>query len=222
MSSTKSKLRLMGAFAALASLALAISCRGFFVNPTLTSVSVGPQSLTLNINETWQMGATGTYSDGTQKTLTSGVVWSTSDASIVSVGQTSGVVQGQGIGQATITASAGSCSSCSGSTTVTVVLTGVTSIVINPGSSSATVNVSTAYYNATAEPAGVDITNNGAVWTVQDTSGNDVTADFTIAYVTGSGMGFTPLSTATLPTYNVIASYPGTTAVGKATLNVTQ
>ena len=31
MSPTKSQLRLMGAFAALATLALAISCRGFFV-----------------------------------------------------------------------------------------------------------------------------------------------------------------------------------------------
>ena len=69
MSSTKQRIRLMGAFAALATLALAISCRGFFVNPTLTGVSVGPQSLTLNLNQTFQMTATGTYDDGSQKNL---------------------------------------------------------------------------------------------------------------------------------------------------------
>ncbi len=42
MSSKKSKLRLLGAFAALATLALAVSCPGFFVNPTLTAIAVGP------------------------------------------------------------------------------------------------------------------------------------------------------------------------------------
>ncbi|HTT20047.1 MAG TPA: hypothetical protein VMG82_13945 [Candidatus Sulfotelmatobacter sp.] len=52
----------------------AASCNGFFVDPTLTSVSVGPQNLSIQINEQWKMGATGTYSDGSQKTLTSGVV----------------------------------------------------------------------------------------------------------------------------------------------------
>lgn len=152
MSSTKSKLRLMGAFAALATLALAISCRGFFVNPTLTGVSVGPQGLTLNLNQTWQMGATGTYSDGSQKTLMSGVAWSSSDGNTVSVGQTTGVVKGLLTGSATITASAGSCAACSGSTSVSVVLTGVTSIVVSPGSTSATINTTPAYFLATAFP----------------------------------------------------------------------
>lgn len=78
MSSTKQKLRVAGAVAALAFLALAAGCTGFFVNPTLTGVSVGPSGLTLNVNQTWQMTATGTYDDGSQKTLTSGVVWSSS------------------------------------------------------------------------------------------------------------------------------------------------
>ena len=42
MSSKQQRIRLVGAFAALATLALAVSCKGFFVNPTLTGVSVGP------------------------------------------------------------------------------------------------------------------------------------------------------------------------------------
>ncbi len=42
--SSKQILRLIGAFAALAALALAISCRGFFVNPTLTSIVIAPSA----------------------------------------------------------------------------------------------------------------------------------------------------------------------------------
>jgi uncharacterized protein YjdB len=212
----------MGAFAALATLALAISCRGFFVNPTLTGVSVGPQSLTLNLNQTFQMTATGTYDDGSQKNLTSGVAWSSSDPTTVSVGQTSGQVDGLLTGSATITASSGGCAACSGSTTVTVVLTGITSITVTPSSASATVNATTAYFKAIAQPGSIDITDSGAVWTVQDSSGTDDTADFSIGFVDGSGEGFSPTSSATLPSYTVVVTYPGTTAVGKATLNVTQ
>jgi Bacterial Ig-like domain (group 2) len=222
MSPMKQKLRLMGALAALATLALAISCRGFFVNPTLTGVSVGPQGLTINVNQTWQMGATGTYSDGSQKTLTSGVTWSSSDGNTVSVGQTSGVVTGAQIGSASITAAAGSCSACSGSTTVTVVLTGITSIIVGPSSASAKVNQTSGYFTATAQPGSVDITNSGAVWKVQDSTGTDQTANFTLSFLAGSGEGFLPLTGATLPSYTVVASYPGTNFVGKATLFVTQ
>jgi hypothetical protein len=218
MSSTKVRLRLIGAFAALVALALAVSCRGFFVNPTLTGVSVGPQSLNLNLNETWQMSATGTYSDGSQKTLTSGIVWSSSDSSFVSVGQTTGIVTGVAVGSATITASAGSCSACTGSTTVTVVLTGVTSITISPSSASASINGSPAYYTALANGT-TDITNAGAVWTVVDSTGTNQTSNFTLSYVSGKGEGFLPTGSASVGTYTVEATYSN--VVGTATLNVT-
>jgi uncharacterized protein YjdB len=218
MSSTNSKLRLIAAFAALATLALAVSCRGFFVNPTLTGVSVGPANLNLNLNQTWQMQATGTYDDGSQRALTSGVVWNSSDPTTVSVGQSSGIVDGLLIGSATISASSGGCAACSGSTTVTVILTGVTSITVGPSSQSAKINGDPVFYTATAVPGG-DITQS-ATWTVQDSTGTDQTAEFTLSFVTGSGEGFVP-TTATVGQYKVIASYPGTTAVGTATINVT-
>lgn len=221
MPSRKSKLQLIGAFAALATLALAVSCTGFFVNPTLTGVSVGPQSLTLNINQTFQMSATGTYSDGSQKALTSGVVWASSDAGTVSVGQTSGIVTALQNGSATITASSGSCSACSGSTTVTVALTGVTAIIVSPSNASATVNQTAAQFQATAQPANVDITGSGAVWNVHDSSGTDQTANFTLSF-DGTFENIEPLSGATGASYTVVVSYPGTTATGTATLNVTQ
>jgi len=220
MSSTKQGIRLVGAFAALATLALAISCRGFFVNPTLTGVSVGPQGLTINVNETWQMTATGTYDDGSQKNLTSGVAWSSSDPTTVSVGQASGQVDGLITGSATITASSGGCSACTGSTTVTVVLTGVTSISVSPSSASATVNTP-AYFTATAQPGSIDITQAGT-WTVLDSTNTDQTANFTLGFVSGAGFGesFLPSSTVVPGTFTVNIAYPGTTATGRATLNV--
>ena len=39
------KLKLLGSFAVLLSLAFAVSCKGFFVNPTVTSMAIGPANL---------------------------------------------------------------------------------------------------------------------------------------------------------------------------------
>ena len=213
----RSNLRLIGAFALLAALALAASCNGFFVDPTLTGVSVGPQGLSLTLNQTWQMTATGTYNDNSQKALTSGVTWSSSDPTTVSVGQTSGIVTGVQIGQATITAAAGSCSACSGSTTVTVVLTGVTSIVVSPSNQSIN-NGTSAFFFAKANGT-TDITET-ATWTVVDSTGADQTANFSPSFVSSSqGEAITPNSgSVTTGTYTVEATYNG--IVGKATLNV--
>jgi len=82
MSSAKSKLRLIGAFATLATLALAISCRGFFVNPTLTSMAIGPANLSLAPGQSYQMVATGTYSDGSTGDITGKSVWTSTDQSV--------------------------------------------------------------------------------------------------------------------------------------------
>ena len=211
------RFRLIGAFAVLLTLALAVSCKGFFVNPTLTALSVGPQNLQLNVSQQWQMSATGTYSDGTQKTLTSGVTWSTSDSTTVSVGQTSGQVTGVKIGSATISASSGSCSGCTGSTSVSVVLQGVSSITVNGGGQTVhTQSGGPAYLTALANGS-IDITNT-ATWTVLDSTGTNQTANFTLSYVSGSGEGFMPNSTVPSGTYTVKATY--TSVVGSASLIV--
>jgi hypothetical protein len=84
MPSTKSKLRLVGAFAALTALALAASCRGFFVNPTISSLAIGPANLALSPGQQYQMVATATYSDGTTGTVTGQAVWSSASPNIAS------------------------------------------------------------------------------------------------------------------------------------------
>jgi hypothetical protein len=93
MSSTKSKLRLMGACAALATLALAVSCRGFFVNPTVTSITVGPTGVTLAPGATLQMVASGALSDNSPpRIVTSQCYWSSSNGSAATVDQHTGLV----------------------------------------------------------------------------------------------------------------------------------
>jgi hypothetical protein len=214
-------LRLFGSFAILLTLAVAAGCKGFFVNPTLTSVTVGPQA-TLNINQAIQMSATGTYSDGTQKTLNSGVTWSSSDSTAVSI-TPSGLATGLTIGSATITGSAGSCSACTGTTTVTVALQGVTQVTVTPGSQSVTIGGNPVFFHATAN--GTDITNpqNGTTWTVLDSSNTDQTANFTLSFVsgtgTGTGEGFVPNSGVAAGAYSVTATYNSVTS-NKVSLTV--
>lgn len=221
MSSKRS--RLIGAIAVLSTFSLLASCRGFFVNPTLTAVSVGPQNLSINVNQNWQMTATGTYSDGTQKTLNSGVTWSTTDSSAVSVGQSSGQVTGVAIGSATISASAGSCSACSGSTTVTVSLQGVTSVTVTPNNQTVTIASTPVYFHALANGS-TDITNpaDNTTWTVVDSANTDQTSNFSPTFVAGTGSGtgesFLPNSSVAIGTYTVKATY--NSIVGTATLNV--
>src|SRR5205823_7709278 len=102
MLSIKKKLQLLCAFTALLLLAGLVGCTGFFQNPVLTTLTVGPQAPNIQQGSTLQMSATGTFDDGSTKTLTSGVFWSTSDTSIASV-TSGGKVTAASAGTATIT-----------------------------------------------------------------------------------------------------------------------
>jgi hypothetical protein len=83
MSSPKSKLRLFCAFATLALFAVAsMSCRGFFVNPTITSLAIGPSNLTLAPSASYQMVATATYDDGSTGTVTGQALWTSTSTSV--------------------------------------------------------------------------------------------------------------------------------------------
>lgn len=211
------KFRLMGSSIALLALTFAAaSCDGFFVDPTLTSVSVGPQNLSLTVNEQWQMTATGTYSDGSQKTL-SNATWSSSDPTMLSVDQTSGKVTGQSVGSATVSASAGSCSSCSGSTSVIVTVQGISSITVSPTSQTVLIGGSPVFYKALTSGT-TDITNAGASWSVLDATGLDQTSNFTVGYQSGKGEGFLPSSSVIPGTYTVRAARGSVT--GTATMRV--
>src|SRR5438067_1855893 len=86
-SSTKRKIQVLLAFAALAMLALSLGCRGFFVNPTLTGITVGPTA-TIQQGKTVQMSATGNFDDGTTKALGKGAFWSSATDTSIKYGST--------------------------------------------------------------------------------------------------------------------------------------
>ena len=200
MVSTKRKIQILATLGALILLAAAIGCKGFFVNPTLTSITVGPATPTLTVGNTQQMSVTGTYDDGTTKALTSDVFWSSNDTSTATV-STSGKVTAVATGTATITAEAGT---VSGSTTVTVTVANLQSITVmpsNPSISSSQMQTFTAQGNISGGGT-VDLTTS-ATWTSSNTgvatmSGNVATGvaagNTTITATSGSIQGSTTLT----------------------------
>ena len=163
------RFKLIGAFAVLLSLALAVSCKGFFVNPTVSSITVGPSSVNIPVGSTQQMAATATYSDGSTGDVTSksGISWQSSDSTEATVTNT-GVVKGIAAGSPSITAQLGT---VSGQTSVTITLTNVTGIVITPTTSNIQTNGGTATFQAMANVSGqatqIDVTSQVA-WTISD------------------------------------------------------
>jgi hypothetical protein len=130
MLSSKSKLVLLS-FALVLSL-MSAGCRGFFVKPTLTTITVGPPTPSVQQGSTLQMAATGTFDDGSTKTLTSNVFWTSSDVTVAKI-SSGGLITAVSTGSATVTATSGT---VSGSTTVTVTLANLVSIQVKPANSS--------------------------------------------------------------------------------------
>jgi hypothetical protein len=227
MSSTENKLRLAGAFAALATLALALSCTGFFQNPILTTLTVDPPTPSINQGATQQMTATATYQDGSTSTLRGGtscsgntVCWSSSDTTVATI-TTGGLLSGVAQGTATITAASGA---ITGTTTATVDLTNITNFQVCEGTFGATTNCGTTItWNATlnvsqnfvaqGESNGttVDLTTS-ATWTVPSTAPD----------IQCSNPGVSPESCTALTgaTNAAVTVTYGTTPLLTATINV--
>ena len=211
MLSSKKKLQLVTAFATLFLFAVVVGCNGFFVDPVLTSIAVGPTA-TINQGATVQESAIGTYNDGSTKTLGSGVQWSSSDATAASVNN-SGLVTGASPGSATITAAF---QATSGTSSITVSLGNVTALKITPLSGTVAVNAISLPFFAYATVAGsstpVDVSPT-ATWT---TSSQTVTIN--VPSTTGVGVTFTDTVSESV---TIQATYTSTTTLtATATLTV--
>jgi Bacterial Ig-like domain (group 2) len=105
MSSTKQKLHIAGAFAALATLALAVSCKGFFVPEQLASMTISPASPTVPLGGSTQLEAFGTNTDSSSAgNISSKVTWSSSGGGITVSG--SGLLTGTDLSSAAATITA--------------------------------------------------------------------------------------------------------------------
>jgi len=211
MSSTKPKLRLIGAFAALAALALAVSCRGFFVNPTLTSLAIGPANLSLSPSQSFQMVATATYSDGSTNTVTGQCVW-TSSAPGVANFIAPGKLQAAALanlatlpGTTNVSASDGTVSSSTQTVNVCPVVESLT-ITVNKGSSWTGPGGTTLQFDALATFNGATGTTDvtaSVTWTISNTS--------VLPSIDSNGQGTPSLSQANMPT-TIFATLCGTTS----------
>lgn len=205
MSSTKSKLRLVCAFAALATLALAVGCRGFFVKPTLTAVAVGPVSPTIyvgGVDDTVQMFAVGTFND-TSNASTS-VTWgvtgtATNGQSNIATITAGGLVTATNAGSGTVTATSNILPTISGTQPIIVSVACTSAPIVTPSTASLTELSPSQEFTATCN-GGQDIstvatwfssntalaTFSSDVLTAVEGSGNDGTL-----YITASANGFT-------------------------------
>ncbi|HYL94376.1 MAG TPA: Ig-like domain-containing protein [Terriglobales bacterium] len=96
--------------------------------PTISSIVITPDGLTLGIGIGEQYTATAIYSDGSTQDLVSGVTWSSSATGVATI-NSSGLATTVGAGTATITAKVGSFTD---STLLTVVAANLVSISVTP------------------------------------------------------------------------------------------
>lgn len=185
------------------------SCSGFFIKPSISSIFVQPSSATVGVGQMVSLAAFATYSDGTQNQISGGSVgWSSSDNTIATVTSPGGSVTGVAIGTATITASS---QGISGTASVNVTISNITSLVINttPGSTVkqtiATINGTNgtlqfyAYANGSAQN---DVTQS-VTWTSSNTS--------VATIVSGASSGNGVASAVAGGTTNITATITNTT-----------
>jgi trimeric autotransporter adhesin len=96
--------------------------------PTISSIVITPDGLTLGIGIGEQYTATAIYSDGSTQDLVSGVTWSSSATGVATI-NSSGLATTVGAGTATITAKVGSFTD---TTLLTVVAANLVSISVTP------------------------------------------------------------------------------------------
>jgi uncharacterized protein YjdB len=208
MLNRKKKAKILAAFTGLFIAAFGVGCSGFFVNPTLTSVTVGPQA-SIQQGKTVQMSAVGTYDDGSSKTLTN-IFWSSSDSTIATISET-GLVSGLTPGDVTITGSSGT---QSGTNTVTVTLAGLTAITVAPQNTTITAGDGQTFTaTGTASGKQVDITDQ-VTWSVS----NDLQG--TVSIDTSGNLTSETTSVTTTTTIQVIATDPSTGITGKTNLTI--
>jgi len=213
MPSTKRMFRLLSAFATLLLLAGAVACHGFFVDPTLTSLAVGPTGQTIVEGHTLQMTATGTYDDSSTKNLTASALWTSDNAtSCAAINGNTGLVTAVQVVTnsctANITAQVGTVTSSS--VAVNVTIGNITSIVVTPTNPSITAGNSQQFV-ATAN--GTAVVTNSVNWTLGNTTNT------TGVSINTSGLLTTQSGSVTAQTtIQVIATDPSSNVSGQTNL----
>lgn len=212
----KWNLRVIGALAVLGTLALAASCRGFFVNPTLTQISISPNAPQVQVGQTEGLSVYGTYNDGSTGQVTTGVSWSSSDSGVASFSSpTSNVLQGVSTGTATITAQA---QAVSATADATVFIT-ISQITISPTTASVTNGQTYDGFTVKGISNGqtVDLTPSATVTAYQS---GTVATSVTCSYNSSDDKQDCTTTAGDTGTFQIVATYAGSALSATATLTV--
>jgi hypothetical protein len=158
------------------------------------------------------MSAVGTYDDGSQKNLKSGVQWNSDTPTVASV-NSSGLVTGVGPGKAIIS---GSSETVTGSATMTVTISGLTSIKVSTADGLSSIPYGSAErFVATGTAGGqeFDITDS-VTWSTNPSSINNVSISST------SGLLITTSGPTTTVQFLVVATDPTTGIFGQMSFSV--
>jgi hypothetical protein len=216
---TGRKLALTLAFTVLVALAFGVSCRGFFVNPTIASFVISPTNPTVPFpNGTQQMSAFGTDTDGNPTgNITGKISWSSSDTGVISIGTaalpgtTPGLMTAIAQSSSLVTITANYQALAAQTTTAAVCVVGASDLAILPLDYVDNTGAATQDYTASVTVGGV--------------GGTDVTASAqwatTNTAVTISS-GTTPvIATITLPAAQTTGTITATYTCGGNTLTAT-
>jgi uncharacterized protein YjdB len=185
------------------------SCSGFFISPSISSIFIQPSAATVGVGQQVSLAAFATYSDGTQNQISgSSVGWTSSAPDIATITSPGGQATGVSIGTATMTASS---QGITGTATVNVTLSNITSLVINTTQGStqrqtiATINGTTGtlqFYAYANGSAANDVTQS-VTWTSSNTS----VATMSSGGTSGNGLA----SAVAAGTTNITATITNTT-----------
>jgi Bacterial Ig-like domain (group 2) len=220
---TGRKLALTLAFTVFVALAFGPSCQGFFVSPTLTSITINPTSPSVQLGLSTTVQAYGVNTNQQGMNLTGGVSWSSSDDTIATVtGSGSAVLTGVSIGTVTLTASS---ESVTNTATATVFIT-VSSMAITPTSQSVTPLTGTTSQPYIVKVNGTTDISSSATLTasMNGTASTDVTCSYALTGPTGGTAGIycTGDGSEAPGTYQLVATYTGTTITATASLTINQ
>ncbi|MBV9574472.1 MAG: Ig-like domain-containing protein [Acidobacteriales bacterium] len=200
------KARIVAVFAALLTVVLGAGCRGFFVNPTLTSIAIGPQTPTVVQSQTLQFSASGNYSDGSSKTLTNNVSWSSSDSSCATI-NSNGLLTALAVSNICTTIISASSGTLTAATTTVTVTPGtpvsitLTASPTNPAQNGTVAFTANAVFPGNSTPQ--DITTS-VTWSNSDPTNLTLT--------NGSGNGVISATAPHGDVINVSASFSGVTS----------
>jgi len=230
MSIARRKSQVVGSFGVLLSVALAVSCNGFFVDPALVSIVVTPPTPTLVVSgSTVQMTAYGTYDDGSKKNINSQTIWTMNPPGYATI-TAGGLLTGTSPSPSTVTLQASDVDIV-GSTTFQV-FSNITAINVTPSTQSVTLSSGTSIcLQAIASTnTGQQDISSSATWAFTDPSGQTESGlAKTTAPNCNQGQAFsvgtlspTPIPVILTVTASAPSSGGGTVTSNKVSVGITQ